>query len=82
MTTTTETHTFQTGATYVANWATDHTLRTLLTVVKRTPKFITLEDSDGKTMRVGVKVDEQGEWALPFGTFSMAPVVRADREVA
>lgn len=50
-------------------------------VTKRTAKFVTLTDLDtGDVMRVGIKTESlngEGEWALPFGRFSMAPVVRA-----
>lgn len=55
------------------------------TVVKRTARFITIESDQGKTSRVGVKVSSYGgrtyEWALPLGSYSMAPVINADRIV-
>lgn len=51
-------------------------------VVKRTACFVTLRDvRNGDTYRVGVKVSDwsgdHAEWCLPFGSYSMAPVVRA-----
>lgn len=70
---------FEVGQTYTAHWPTDHTLRTLHTVVKRSPKFITIENSKGTQTRVGVHVTDGEEWALPFGRYSMAPTLRADR---
>ena len=86
MTNTTDTNptpaTFEIGSTYDCRWATDHTMTTPHTVVARSAKFITLQpwgEPDGSTVRVGVKVDSEGEWCLPFGQFSMAPVMRASR---
>lgn len=47
-------------------------------VVARTARFVTLRDVDSdETMRVGVREHDGEEWASPFGSFSMAPVVRA-----
>jgi hypothetical protein len=72
--------TFQVGARYWAQSVADHTCLWWFTVTARTAKFITLTDEYGKTFRVGVKNDsDRGEWALPFGSYSMAPVVRASR---
>lgn len=54
-------------------------------VVKRTAKFVTLRDVDtGDVRRVGIRTDsvDGGEWALPLGTYSMAPAVRPDRIAA
>lgn len=51
------------------------------TVVARTAKFVTLRQwGTNDERRVGVKVDRDGgEWALPLGSYSMAPIIRADR---
>ena len=76
--TTTATKTFEVGNTYSARSACDHTAVWTWTVVKRSAKFLTLEASDGKNVRVGVKVSNGAEWALPMGSFSMAPVIRAE----
>lgn len=79
MTTTTATDTFKVGSTYTARSAANYDCVWAFTVIKRTAKFVTLlEGAD--TMRVGVKTDRDGEWALPFGTYSMAPVIRANRD--
>jgi hypothetical protein len=72
-TTATTAATFTVGETYSARSACDHNTVWTFTVAKRSAKFITF--TDGK--RVGVKNGHQGEWALPLGTFSMAPVIRA-----
>ena len=68
--------TFAVGATYSARSACDHNAVWTFTVAKRTAKFITF--TDGK--RVGVKVDrwDGHECAAPFGSYSMAPVIRAE----
>lgn len=72
--------TFQVGRTYSARSVCDHNCIWSFEVTKRTAKFITL-DHDGETMRVGVRAHDGEEWASPFGTFSMCPVIRAGREV-
>lgn len=51
-------------------------------VIKRTAKFITIRDTtSGEVNRVGVQTNPWNptdpETALPFGRFSMAPVIRA-----
>ena len=74
-------HRFEVGSTYAVSWASDHALSTPQTVTARTARFVTLlDESDGQTRRVGVTVDRDGdEWCLPFGKFSMAPTLSADR---
>lgn len=78
MTTATATATFEVGGSYSARSACDHNTVWTFRVIKRTAKFVTIQHRD-EVLRVGVKVDDQGEWALPFGSFSMAPVIHADR---
>lgn len=83
--TATQTHTFQVGTTYGARSIIDSDTIFRFTIIKRTAKFITVlrdNGADGEVIRVGVKTDERGEWALPFGSYSMAPTIRADRVVA
>lgn len=46
-------------------------------VIARTAKFVTLREENGDVMRVGVRTHDGEEWASPFGSFSMAPVVSA-----
>jgi hypothetical protein len=74
--------TFIVGKTYTTRSAGDHTMIFAYTVVARTAKFITIEDDRGHTKRVGALVDpgrlsDGGEFALPQGSFSMAPVIKA-----
>lgn len=73
----TRTKTFQVGATYRYGHVTDHTWKTHVTVTQRTAKFVTLQHSDGREVRVGVKTDHDGEWVFPDGRYSMCPVLRA-----
>jgi hypothetical protein len=72
---------FEVGAVYEARTAASHGWRPRYTVVARTAKFITIEDADGRTKRVGVKNSPEGEWALPDGRYSMALTLRAERKV-
>jgi hypothetical protein len=76
-TTNTATAAFQIGATYNTGRAADYVWT--FTVIARTAKFITLEDKYGEVTRVGVKLDGGREWALPLGSYSMAPVISSDR---
>lgn len=79
-TTATETRRFEVGQ-VVDTGTGDY--RWTFDVIKRTRCFVTLRDRlDGKTYRVGIKTNvEYGgsadEWALPFGSYSLAPVVNA-----
>jgi len=74
------TATFQVGETYDTGRG-DYVWT--FTVLRRTAKFITVrEHGCNEERRVGVKVHDGREWALPLGTFSMAPVISADRPVS
>lgn len=84
MTTTTTTTTgarFKVGQTVTARSACDSECVFVWTVTARSARFVTFTDDTGRDARVGVKVDAHtgAEWAMPQGSFSMAPVVRADR---
>ena len=71
---------FRIGDRVGARSACDHNTVFSFTVIKRTAKFVTLRrdnGADGEILRVGVKTDERGEWCMPFGSYSMAPVLRA-----
>jgi hypothetical protein len=73
--------TFEIGKTYYAHSACDYDTIFAYTVIKRTAKFITI-DSGYDTRRVGVRRNNDGiEICLPQGSFSMAPVLRANREL-
>ena len=77
---------FKVGNTYTARSACDYDTVYSWTVTARTAKFITLVEDygtrfEGETKRVGVKVSAENgiEWALPDGSYSMCPVIIADR---
>ena len=46
------------------------------TILKRSAKRMTAQ-SQFSTVTVGIKEDDEGEWALPHGRYSMAPVLTA-----
>ena len=76
MTSTTTTN-FIKNQTYEMTFATNSEAVNYFTVTKRTAKFVTLEDSDGKQTRVGIHVQDGAEFCMPFGRYSMSPVLRA-----
>lgn len=73
------TQTFQIGQTYEARSACDYDTVWTFTVTARTARFITIEDKWGETKRVGVRTWNGIEFASPLGTYSMAPVISADK---
>ena len=82
MTTATETlTTFTIGETVATRSIGDYDCIFRFTVVARTAKFVTLDDGHG-TYRVGVKVYNGAEYAQPFGSYSMAPIVTAGKDIA
>lgn len=71
--------TFKVGNTYSCRSVCDHDCIWTFTVQSRTTKFVTLlEAGTDDVRRVGVKVWRDAESCLPFGSFSMAPSLRAD----
>lgn len=85
LTNTTPAAKFIVGATYEARSACDHNAVWSFTVIGRTAKFITV-NHDGEILRVGVKLSTWSathyEYALPFGSFSMAPTISAAQDLA
>lgn len=75
----TTTNTFQVGQSYSARSACDSDCIYTWTVTKRTAKFICVETKYGDAARVGVRVWDDVERAEPFGRYSFAPVIVADR---
>lgn len=69
---------FQPGLKYSARSVCDYNCIWTFTVVKRTAKFITIEDKFGEVTRVGVSEWDGAETAYPFGKYSMCPSIRAD----
>lgn len=70
---------FEVGQQVTARSAGDYDCIWTFTVTKRTKCFVTLTEDSGEVHRVGVREHDGEEWASPFGTYSMAPVVRAGR---
>lgn len=83
MTTTTTAETFEVGTTYTTRFIGDAQSILRYRVVRRSARFVTVQDithGDGEQpVRIGIKVDREGEWALPMGSYAMAPVLRAGR---
>jgi hypothetical protein len=72
---------FQVGAVYTARSLCDYEIVWAFTVLSRTHKFITIleHSSPEKPKRVGVKIHNGEEYALPLGSYSMAPAIHAGR---
>lgn len=70
---------FEVGHSYSATSACDHECVWTFEVIKRTAKFITLRENSGEIRRVGVRTHDDHEYASPFGTYSMAPVIVSGR---
>lgn len=75
------TKTFTIGETVATRSACDHDCIFRFEVVARTAKFVTLHDGH-QTYRVGIKIWNDQESAMPFGSYSMAPIVRAGQDIA
>ena len=66
---------FETGKTYATRSACDYNCIIRVTVASRTPK--TIKTAEGKTLRVSVF--DGVEQVKPWGSYSMAPIVGADK---
>lgn len=68
---------FEIGQTY---WVESGPVVFEFTIVSRTVKFITYtQRNDSRQVRVGISNYDGMERAMPFGRFSMAPQISADR---
>lgn len=65
---------FIAGKTYTTRSACDHDCIISVTVAKRTAKTITT--TEGKTLRISIGYTGE-ECVKPWGSYSLAPVVRA-----
>ena len=71
---------FIVGRTYSCRSAVDWESIYTWKIVARTAKQLTLSDR-GNEFRRGIKVWDNGvEWCQPLGSYSMCPVITADRE--
>ena len=66
---------FETGKTYYTRSVADYDTIVRVTVVKRTDKTIVTAGGD----RLKIKVWADVEQVKPWGSYSMAPIVSADR---
>jgi uncharacterized protein with GYD domain len=78
---------FVVGRTYYTRSVCDHDCIITVKVVSRTAKTVRAQTSKGaKTLRVSEYRDRSGldviEQVKPWGSYSMAPIVGADREYA
>jgi hypothetical protein len=69
---------FQPNTTYSTRSICDYDTIISVRIAKRTAKTVT--DIDGK--RYGIKVWDGVEQIMPWGRFSMAPTISADKEIA
>ena len=68
-------NTFKTGRTYQTRSVCDYDCKINVTIASRTAK--TVKTAEGKTFRVGVWPDGSCEFIKPWGSYSMAPFLRA-----
>lgn len=73
------TTTFQVGTRYACRSLGDHECVWAFTVTKRSARFVTLTADDGETRRVGIRVVQGVEACSPLGTYSLAPVLTAEK---
>ena len=69
--------TFQPGKTYITRSIGDHDCIIRATIAKRTAKTVTT--TEGKTFRVALMYDGSTEYFRPWGSYSMAPFMTAEK---
>jgi hypothetical protein len=72
------THNFEVGKTYATRSICDHDTIFSFVIVARTAKTITTKVS-GKIARRGISVYDGAEQFKPYGTYSMCPIISANR---
>ncbi len=70
---------FEVGQTYTTRSACDSDCVWAFKVLKRTAKRITVEARGEGVRTVGIRIWEGVETATPLGSYSMAPIIRANR---
>ena len=74
---------FITGKNYVMQFITNSDLKVVFQIVRRTEKSVWIRDNrDNNISRNKIKVYNEEEYIMPYGTYSMAPVLNSKREVA
>ena len=75
--------TFETGKTYQGRFITNSDSIVQLTVIKRTAKTIVAKvDGEREEKRLRIDIHDDAEFVKPFGNYSMAPRVSAEKEVS
>jgi hypothetical protein len=72
---------FETSKTYETRSICDHNCIFKMEVIKRTAKTLTIRIQN-EIKRVRIYIYENSESVKPLGNYSMAPIMRAEREVA
>lgn len=72
---------FHVGKTYAAPSPCDSKCTFSFTILKRSAKSVTIEVR-GKRVRRLLKAGDRAEWFRPFGNYSMAATIYADKEAA
>lgn len=73
---------FVVGKTYGGKFITDSESVFKRTVVKRTDKMVWIADTQGKIKQRKIKLHRNVETCDPFGQYSMAPSLDADKVIA
>lgn len=75
--------TFENNTTYKMGFAGDSNLFVFFTVVRRTAKSVWIKEqnSNADSFRCGIKVYNGEEYVMPYGRYSMAPVLNAKRAI-
>ncbi len=74
--------TFTANTEYKMNWIGDADLKTIIKVIKRTAKTITIKDLHSADLkRCKIHVYDNEEYIFPTGQYSMAPVLKAGKVI-
>jgi hypothetical protein len=73
---------FQVGKTYVTRSICDYDTMFSFTILARTAKTVTVKVHNGKTAKRGLYLYEGVEQFKPYGSYSMCPIISADRLAA
>ena len=71
---------FEVGHRYHCRSACDHECIWTFAVIRRTQRSIWLNDHDGNVIRKVIKTSNGIEHVLPLGSYSMAPVLTAEKK--
>jgi hypothetical protein len=73
---------FQVGKTYATRSICDYDTWFSFKILARTTKTVTITVHNGKIARRGLYTYEGVEQFKPYGSYSMCPIIGADREAA